>query len=155
MRRVCPPAPCTLPHSSFRMVGRSCSLKGGLARAAPSIRLKVLRKLIVELEDWTRIYAPINLWIHRIDRRARAARALLGQNVQMDFAITVSFNVLTVSVTFSLSTGGVSVGLGVGKTSTPVGTLTISSGSWQLRYMAKVESYDGSYILTRCNWVSP
>lgn len=81
---------------------------------------------------------------------------LLSQNVQMDFAITVSFdNVLTVSVTFSLSTGGVSVGLGVGKMSTPVGTLTISSGSWQPRYMAKVESYDGSYILTRCNWVSP
>ena len=80
---------------------------------------------------------------------------LLGQNVQMDFAITASFNVLTVSVTFSLSTGGVSVGLGVGKMSTPVGTLTIRSGSWQPGYMAKVESYDGSYIVTRCNWVSP
>ena len=81
---------------------------------------------------------------------------LLGQNVQMDFAVTISFNILTVSVTFSLGTGGtVTVGLGVGKMSTPVGTLTIRTGSWQPGYMAKVESYDGSYIVTRCNWVSP
>ena len=81
---------------------------------------------------------------------------LLGQNVQMDFAITASFNVLTVTVSFSLSSAGtVSIGLGVGKVSTPVGTLTIKTGAWQPGYMAKVESYDGSYIVTRCNWISP
>ena len=64
-------------------------------------------------------------------------------------------NVLTVTVSFSLSTGGVSIGLGVGKASTPVGTLSIRADTWQPGHVAKVESSDGSYIVTLCNWVRP
>ena len=81
--------------------------------------------------------------------------SLIGQGCQMDFSFTAAFNVFTVTVSFSLSTGGVSIGLGVGKASTPVGTLSMRASTWQPGYVAKVESSDGSYIVTRCNWVRP
>jgi hypothetical protein len=81
--------------------------------------------------------------------------SLIGQGCQHEFPVTAAFNVLTVTVSFSLSTGGVSIGLGVGRASTPVGTLSIRAGTWQPGYMVKVESSDGSYVVTRCNWVRP
>ena len=58
-----------------------------------------------------------------------------------------------VSVTF---TGvGVSVGLGVGKAPTPRGTLTVWAGTWLPGYKVRIESNDGTFVVTRCNWVSP
>ncbi|MCC6064459.1 MAG: hypothetical protein LM576_00615 [Thermofilum sp.] len=84
--------------------------------------------------------------------------ATVDQNIERYIAISggaapsYTFSV-GVSVTF---TGvGVSVSLGVGKAPNPTGALTIRAGTWLPGYKVRVESNDGTFVVTRCNWISP
>lgn len=81
---------------------------------------------------------------------------LVDQGNEIGIPITRSplLYTFSVGVTVTFKNAGVSVGLSVGK-SGAVGTLTIKAGRWQPGYLVRVESSDGSYVVTRCNWIKP
>mgnify|MGYP000022055764 CR=1 FL=1 len=63
-------------------------------------------------------------------------------------------------VTVTFSGANASVGLGVGiEPKPPTATLAIRAGTWLPRWLPKyevrVESSDGTFVVTRCNWVRP